>query len=101
MLRELIEAWKGQDLQSRMLDEFDEMLAAAQWIFEQASAALLGEEGAEGVRDEIALRDRKIKELEARIRKQIIEHLTIRPGKDVTGCLIMMSVVKDAERIGD
>jgi phosphate uptake regulator len=30
-----------------------------------------------------------------------MEHLSINPRQDVSGCLAMMSLVKDAERIGD
>jgi len=101
MLRELIEAWKGEDLQSMMLDEFDKMLEAAQWMFENACELLVNPEKVEEVQDEMSRRDREIKQREATIRRQLIEHLAIRPGRDATGALIMMSVVKDAERIGD
>jgi len=31
----------------------------------------------------------------------IAEHLSIHPRQDISGCLAMMSLVKDAERIGD
>ena len=30
-----------------------------------------------------------------------MEHLSINPGRDVPGCLALMSLVKDAERMGD
>ena len=101
MLRELIEAWKGESLQSRMLSEFDEMLASAEQMYERACDILMNVEAIDDVLEEIIKRDRRIKELEATIRRQLIEHLTIRPGKDISGSLVMMSVVKDAERIGD
>ena len=102
MLRELIQAWRGESLQSRMLDEFDEMLASVEWMYEHACDVLLSSEAAaDDVLQELVNRDRRVKELEATIRRQLVEHLTIRPGHDVTGSLVMMSVVKDAERIGD
>ena len=101
MLRELIDAWKGEDLQSKMLDEFDGMLEAAQWMFENACDVLMNPEKIEEIQDEMSRRDREVKHLEATIRRQLIEHLAIRPGTDATAALIMMSVVKDAERIGD
>ena len=101
MLRELIEAWKGESLQSRMLDEFDEMLACGDRMYDLACDALLSPSTIETALDEVRRLDARIKELEETIRRQLIEHLTIRPGKDVTGSLVMMSVVKDAERIGD
>jgi phosphate uptake regulator len=55
----------------------------------------------EEVRDELYARDRKVNSLERSVRRQIVEHLTLRPQADVPACLVLMSVVKDAERIGD
>lgn len=101
MLRQLIEAWRGESLQKRMLDEFDEMLACGEKMYELASEALLRPETIDEALSEVRQLDGRVKELEETIRRQLIEHLTIRPGRDVTGSLIMMSVVKDAERIGD
>ena len=101
VLRELIEAWKGESLQKRMLDEFDEMLSCGEKMYELAAEALLSPATIDEDLAEVRRLDARIKELEEMIRRQLIEHLTIRPGKDVTGSLIMMSVVKDAERIGD
>ena len=101
MLRELIEAWKGEDLQSMMLDEFDNMLQAVHWMFENACDLLMNPEKVEEIQDEMFRRDGEVKQLEATIRRQLIEHLAIHPGRDATPALIMMSVVKDAERIGD
>jgi phosphate uptake regulator len=31
----------------------------------------------------------------------LAEHLSINPKQDVSGCLVMMSLIKDAERVGD
>jgi len=101
MLRELIEAWKGESLQKRMLDEFDEMLECGEKMYELAGETLLSPATIDEALGEVRRLDARIKELEETIRRQLIEHLTIRPGKDVTGSLVMMSVVKDAERIGD
>jgi len=84
-----------------MLQEFDEMLECAEWMYDRACEILLEPEKVPEVLEEIARRDLRIKELEATIRRQLVEHLTIRPGRDVSGSLVMMSVVKDAERIGD
>ena len=45
--------------------------------------------------------DKKVNLLEREIRKRVVEHLSIQPGADVPVSLVLMSVVKDAERIGD
>ena len=53
------------------------------------------------LKDKIYSLDRKINELQRDIRKRVVEHLTIQPSVDVSTCLVLMSVVKDAERLGD
>ncbi|MHC4556999.1 MAG: PhoU domain-containing protein [Planctomycetota bacterium] len=45
--------------------------------------------------------DKKVNDLQKDIRRRIVEHLSLQPTVDVTACLILMSVVKDAERLGD
>jgi phosphate transport system protein len=53
-------------------------------------------------RVELRKRDVQINMVEREIRKQVITHLTINkdPG-DVPYCLLLMSIVKDVERLGD
>merc|ERR1712098_105017 len=46
-------------------------------------------------------RDVAVNELERSIRRKVLRHLTVNPGHDVAICLALMSVAKDAERIGD
>ena len=50
---------------------------------------------------DIRERDISVNKAERSIRKKIVQHLAINPGKDVNYCLVLMSVVKDAERLGD
>lgn len=101
MLRELIDAWRDKSLLNKMYEEFTRMLNDADWMFREVCELLLkGEEGRD-LQKSLFKRDIAINKTERRIRKQIIEHLAIRPGTDVAACLILMSVVKDAERIGD
>ena len=45
--------------------------------------------------------DGKVNLLQKDIRTRIVEHLSLQPTVDVTACLVLMSVVKDAERLGD
>ena len=55
----------------------------------------------EEIRDSIYSRDKLINELLRSIRRKIVRHLTINPESDVAASLALMSVAKDAERIGD
>ncbi len=100
-LRQLIDAWRGRDLLSRMLDEFRLMLADGEWMFETVGKVLRREEKPETVHDEFFARDQQINAREKDIRRRIVEHLGLRGETDVNPCLVLMSVVKDAERIGD
>ena len=45
--------------------------------------------------------DKKINDLEKDIRSKVVKHLSLQPSVDVSACLLLMSVVKDAERLGD
>lgn len=101
MLRQLIEAWRGRDLLSEMLDEFQEMLKHGEWMFKTVGSVLLRERKPEDVHDEFFGRDKEINRQEKSIRRRIVEHLSLRREADVPACLVLMSVVKDAERIGD
>lgn len=101
MLRELIEAWRGRDLLSRMLDEFDQMLVDAEWMYRTAWRVVFREVQPKQVEADLYARDKKVNRIQRRVRRQIIEHLTLRPEANLAACLVLMSVVKDAERIGD
>ncbi|MFC2012300.1 PhoU domain-containing protein, partial [Chloroflexota bacterium] len=46
-------------------------------------------------------KDIEVNNKEKEIRRLLLEHLAINPGHDISDCLVLMSLVKDAERIGD
>jgi len=56
---------------------------------------------AEEVKESLYSRDKSINELLRSIRRKIVRHLTVNPGSEVAASLVLMSVAKDAERIGD
>jgi phosphate uptake regulator len=101
MLRELIDAWRGRDLLSQMLGEFQEMIDDGEWMFRTAGDVLEREVPPGEVHEAFFSRDKKINASEKNIRRRIVEHLSLRRDADVPACLVLMSVVKDAERIGD
>ncbi len=101
LLRDLIRAWRGRDLLSQMLDEFQTMLRDGEWMFATVGKVLRREEQPEAVHEAFFARDREINQREKDIRRRIVEHLSLRGEADVPACLVLMSVVKDAERIGD
>jgi len=101
MFRQLFSALKSGDVLDRAFSEFAEMLDHAEWMFIRANDVLNHRADAEEVRDSIYRRDQSINELTKSIRRKIVRHLTINPGSDIAASLALMSVAKDAERIGD
>lgn len=101
MLKEILSALRGRDVLTEMITELGEMLQAGEWMFEQASEVLIREIDWAPVSKPLYAKDKQINELERNIRERIITHLTVGHQEDLSACLVLMSVVKDAERIGD
>lgn len=104
MFKEFFSAFRtgsSGDTLDRAFSQFIEMLDHGQWMFIRANEVLRNEASADEVQDSLYRRDQSINELERSIRRKILRHLVINPGEDVPGCLALMSVAKDAERIGD
>jgi phosphate uptake regulator len=101
MLRELLAAWRGRDALAQMFGDFDQMLEETHWMFQQAVEVFFSRVDWQAVQDPLYQRDKHVNHLEQSIRAQIVKHLTIRPESNLAACLMLMSVVKDAERIGD
>ncbi len=101
MLRELLAAWRGRDALGRMFDEFDLMLEDTHWMFQQSVDVFFSRIDWQAIQNPLYRRDRQVNAHEQSIRAQIVKHLTLRRDADVTACLVLMSIVKDVERIGD
>ena len=101
MFRELLAAWRKTDPMKDMYTSLLEMVDACEWMFGVVSkASLKGEVDAE-TKEEVYKRDIGVNKAERSIRRRVVEHLAVQPGADIPACLILMSVVKDAERLGD
>lgn len=101
MFKQLFAAFKSRDVLDEAFAEFSQMLEHALWMFIRAGEVLHRKADASQQRDAIYQRDKSINELLRSIRRKIVRHLTINPGSDVAAGLALMSVAKDAERIGD
>ena len=101
MFRNLLQFWKGKDFLNQVLEDFKNMLDDAQEMFASVCQRLLHNEPEVGLEDKVYDIDRRVNELERDIRKRVVEHLSIQPSVDVPTSLLLMSVVKDAERLGD
>lgn len=101
MFTNLLSFWKGKDFLAQVLGEFKEMLDDTAYMYRMVCSSLLDNAEEPDLKKRIYELDKKVNNLEKDIRKRIVEHLSLRPTVDVTVCLLLMSVVKDAERLGD
>lgn len=80
---------------------FLEMLEDGRHIFDAAANALVGGTDPETIRDDLFATDARINGTEQRLRRNIVVHGTVHGAHSFPALLVMMSLAKDAERIGD
>jgi phosphate uptake regulator len=101
MFRNLLSFWKGKDFLAQVFEEFKSMLDDTEIMFRTVCGRLLDNVDEPGLKQRIYDIDQKVNLLQKDIRKRVVEHLSLQPTVDVAACLVLMSVVKDAERLGD
>ncbi|MEO2167884.1 MAG: PhoU domain-containing protein [bacterium] len=102
MLRELLSLFRATAPLEELGRNFTEMLEISHELTVAAGEIYFRNERAPEERTEIYRRDVKVNKLERRIRKQVIKHLSLGGNTtDLPYCLLLMSLVKDVERIGD
>jgi phosphate uptake regulator len=101
MFKNLISFWKGKDFLAQVFEEFKDMLDETKCMYEMVCGTLLENAEETDPKKKIYVIDKRVNNLQKHIRTRIIEHLTLQPTVDVNACLLLMSVVKDAERLGD
>ena len=102
MLRELLSIFKVSDPLHEMGQNFRRMLALTYEMNAAAGQAYFGESADATVRQQVRVQDIRVNEFERAIRRQLVTHLSL-PGNqaDVPYSLLLMSVAKDVERLGD
>jgi phosphate uptake regulator len=102
MFKELIDALRKRPLLGQMWSEMEEMLRDAVEMYRPIAEVLSGrEEMTQAIHDKVYDTDKRINHLQRKVRKQLVEHLLMAPGSDVPISLVLMSITKDAERLGD
>jgi phosphate transport system protein len=102
MLRELLSIFRSDEPLSVMGERFAEMLNLAQQMTLQAGDIYFRMDPEPEGRTRIYKADVQVNKLERTIRKLVIAHLSIRGNTaSLPYCLLLMSLVKDVERIGD
>lgn len=102
MFRELIEVLKQRPLLTQMFGEMEQMLDSGLEMYRIITDMLTGKRPrTKETHDRVYEIDHGINHLQRKIRKQLVQHLIMSPGSDVPICLVLMSITKDAERVGD
>jgi phosphate transport system protein len=102
MLRELLSLFKSDDAIARMGQAFSEMLTLATDLTRAAGSFYFDTPPTPDDRTAVYRQDVRLNQLQRRVRKQVITHLTITSEKrHAPYGLLLMSLVKDVERIGD
>ena len=102
MLRELLDLFRSDDAISRMGQTFGEMLTLARDLTLSAGGYYFDTPPTPDERTAVYRQDVQLNKLQRRLRKQVITHLTVSTvPHDAAYGLLLMSLVKDVERIGD
>ena len=101
MFRNILGLWSGKGLLEKVLDDFSAMPKLAEEMYIKVMENFFNPNMTQEFKQSIYDMDQKINGLERLIRKRIVEHLAVSPTRSLNVSLILMSVIKDAERVGD
>ena len=102
MLRELIKIFRAEEPLGKMGTNFAQMLKITFETTVRAGDIYFGKPATPEERTWIYKQDVKVNKLQRKIRKQVIAHLSLAGNAlDLPYCLLIMSLVKDVERLGD
>ncbi|MFG0252704.1 MAG: phosphate uptake regulator PhoU [Phycisphaerales bacterium JB038] len=101
MFKQLLSALAASRQIDADFDKIDQMLDNGRWMFEQAVRVLQRDAEPAEVEPALYEKDIDINKLERSIRSDLVRHLSVNPGHDVAAALTLISIAKDAERIGD
>lgn len=102
MLRELLSIFRDDNPLRSMADHFSRMLEMTYEMTLSAGEIFFSARAAPEDRRRILEADVEVNTLQRTIRKEIVAHLSVQGhGADLPYCLLLMSLVKDVERLGD
>lgn len=102
VFQELLSFWRDQSALKHVFRNFDDMLKTSKNMFEMATESLFSEQrDIEPSKRRLVEMDSRLNTLQQVIRRDIITHIAVQGISDIVPCMVMMSVIKDAERTGD
>lgn len=98
MFRKFFKFWRGSELLRGATEKVEEMLLIAKEMFKLSLQVLMDKEKE---KEDIYRIDQELNRFQINVRREILEHLSINPRQDITGSLVLITIVIDIERIGD
>ncbi len=98
MLREIFGGGQRSPLIEAAFEDISAMLRQSAKMLDLALSALLDNQPLDADLDEL---DDPVDEGERMVRRSVLEHLSFNPKQDLVASLVLVSMVQDAERIGD
>ena len=84
-----------------IVENFNQMMMDGRHMFDLVTASLLGGAEANVIREDLFKTDQKINKAEQVLRRYLVVHASVHGASEFPTCLVLMSIAKDAERIGD
>ncbi len=101
MFRDLMKIWNSHSFSSSIVDEFVSMLDSSREMLSYCFDTLTSKGEPVDAQKNIYFKDQSINLKEQDIRKQILVHISTNPKGNLPAWLTLISVSKDAERLGD
>jgi phosphate uptake regulator len=101
MLKEISALWKDDSIMREVVQKLGDMVSDAEYVYTHAWEACTGQAVVENTKGPLREHDKAVNRGERDIRRKVVQHLTINPGQDASGCMAVMIMAKDIERIGD
>lgn len=97
----ILNMFQGPPLIKKSIDLFLDMINADEYLYNEAWRVISTEANIDKIPQYFYDKDIEVNNQEKEIRRLLFEHLSFRSRRDISGSLILMSLIKDAERIGD
>ncbi len=101
IFREIVNAWRGNTFDITMQNNFIKMMNETKKMCNMVVCYIFKHKRISGLEKKLYEEDIFVNKFERKIRKRLVEHLAVAHQVDIGMTLVMMSITKDAERIGD
>jgi phosphate transport system protein len=101
MFRTIMHAWSEHEFTTGIVEEFLSMIDISGDMFAYTCKTISQKKSGKKAQERIYNSDQSINLTECEIRRKVLVHLSINNDANIPASLLMISIVKDAERIGD